>query len=188
MLSFLKRSCMPGLIALVYLQYLSTYWRKTIIPPEALLKLAARSLRQRLSLPLRRKTSRMMLSICNRHPPLTVPPFTGPRPGFFTRWGKAYVADWSGNAPGTDPSLVSKRRGTPAPISSPPFPATDWPIGGTILIGAPDTQTYPLMQAVNENKSRAKWYGWVSVGANGSTNNRSNASKGIPSNFPSALR
>ena len=109
-----------------------------------------------------------------------------PGPGFFTRLGRAYVADWSGKAPGTDPSLVSKRRGTPPPIYSPPFPATDWPIGGTPLIGAPDTQTYPLMQAVNENKTRNKVYGWISLGANGSTNNRSNASKGIPSNFPSA--
>ena len=116
--------------------------------------------------------------------PGSVPPLAS-RPGFFTRWGKAYVADWSGNAPGTDASLVSKRRGTPPPIFSPPFPATDWPIGGTVLIGAPDTQTYPLMQAVNENKSRTKWYGWVSIGANGSTNNRSHAPF-VPSNFPSA--
>ena len=42
------------------------------------------------------------------------------------------------------------------------------------------------MQAVNENKSRAKWYGWGAVGANGSSNNRGNASKGIPANWPSA--
>lgn len=111
---------------------------------------------------------------------------TGTKPGFFTRWGEAYVADWSGPAPGTDPSLVSPRRGTPPPIFSPPFPATDWPIGGTPLIGAPDTQTYPLMQAVNENKTREKWYGYVAVGANGSSNNRGNASKGVPANWPSA--
>jgi hypothetical protein len=104
--------------------------------------------------------------------------------GFFHRLGRAYVADWSGNAPGT----VTKeaRRGTPPPIASPPFPATDWPIGGTPLIGAPDTQTYVLMQAINENKSRAKIYGYLEVGANGSTNNKTNASKGIPSNYPSA--
>ncbi len=117
--------------------------------------------------------------------PGTVPPLASRR-GFFTRWGQAYVADWHGNSPGTNPKFVSPRRGTPPPIFSPPFPSTDWPIGGTVLIGAPDTQTYPFMQAVNENNSRSKWYGWVSVGANGSTNNRSNASKGIPSNFPSA--
>ena len=117
--------------------------------------------------------------------PGVVPPLAS-RPGFFTRWGQAYVADWHGNSPGTDPSLVSKRRGTPPPIFSPPFPATDWPIGGTILIGAPDTQTYPLMQAINENKSREKWYGYLAVGANGSSNNRGNASKGVPANWPSA--
>ncbi len=113
-------------------------------------------------------------------------PATGPEPGFFTRWGQAYVADWSGHPPGTDPSLVSPRRGYPPPISSPSFPGTDWPIGGTPLIGAPDTQTYVLMQAVNENKTREKWYGYIAVGANGSSNNRGNASKGIPANLPSA--
>jgi hypothetical protein len=42
------------------------------------------------------------------------------------------------------------------------------------------------MQAVNENKSQSKIYGWVSIGANGSTNNKGNASKGIPANLPSA--
>jgi hypothetical protein len=105
--------------------------------------------------------------------------------GFFHRLGRAYVADWSGNGPATaipqDP-----RRGTPAPIFSPPYPSSDWPIGGTPVIGAPDGQTYPFMQAVNENKSVNKIYGWIEVGANGSTNNKTNASKGIPANFPSA--
>jgi Putative beta-barrel porin-2, OmpL-like. bbp2 len=116
--------------------------------------------------------------------PGAVPPVT--RPGFFTRWGQAYVADWHGNSPGTDPKYLSPRRGFPPPIVSPPFPSTDWPIGGTPLIGAPDTQAYILMQAINENKSRSKWYGWASIGANGSSNNRGNAQKGIPANFPSA--
>ncbi len=103
---------------------------------------------------------------------------------FFHRLGRAYVADWSGNALGNP--VTPARRTTPAPITSPPFPAPDWPIGGTPVIGAPDTQTYPLMQAINQNKSRYKIYGWVEVGANGSTNNRGNAGKGIPANFPSA--
>src|SRR5271165_1127781 len=106
--------------------------------------------------------------------------------GFFTRLGRAYVLDWKGTAPTTDPAFLSPRRGTPAPIYSPPYPSTDWPIGGTVLIGVPDGQSYPLMQAVNDNKSRSKWYGWVEVGANGSTNNRTNVSKGIPANWPSA--
>lgn len=109
---------------------------------------------------------------------------TADHPGFFRRLGRAYVADWSGNAPGNP--TTPQRRSTPAPIVSPPFPSSDWPIGGTPVIGAPDTQTYPLMQAINENKSRSKLYGWLEVGANGSTNNRGNAAKGIPANFPSA--
>ena len=107
-----------------------------------------------------------------------------PDNGFFHRLGRSYVADWAGNGPGT----VTKeaRRGTPPPLFSPPYPATDWPIGGTVVIGAPDGQTYPLMQAVNENKSVHKIYGWVEVGGNGSTSNKTNASKGIPANAPAA--
>ena len=110
-----------------------------------------------------------------------------PGDGFFTRWGKAYIADWTGTA-ASDPN-APKRRGTPAPISSPPFPAVDWPMGATQEIGAPDYQSYMLQQAIDKDPlklNRVKWYGWIAVGANGSTNNRGNASKGIPANLPSA--
>lgn len=103
---------------------------------------------------------------------------------FFHRLGRAYVADWAGTAPSNVTSET--RRGTPAPLSSPPFPSSDWPMGGTNIIGAIDGQSYPLMQALDGNKRRNKIFGWVEIGANGSTNNKSNASKGIPSNFPSA--
>jgi hypothetical protein len=104
---------------------------------------------------------------------------------FMHKLGRAYAADWAGNGPAT--AVPQKdRRGTPAPIFSPPYPATDWPIGGTVVIGAPDGQTYPLMQAINGNKGVNKIYGWIEVGANGSTNNKTNASKGIPSNVPAA--
>lgn len=103
---------------------------------------------------------------------------------FFHRLGRAYVADWAGNGSGT--AIKETRRGTPAPLSSPPFPSPDWPIGGTPTLGAADSQTYPLMQAIDKNKSEDKIYGWIEVGGNGSTNNKTNASKGIPSNFPSA--
>jgi len=110
------------------------------------------------------------------------------KPGFFTRWGKAYLADWTGTT-ASDPN-APKRRGTDAPIPSPPFPASDWPIGGTQEIGAPDYSTYMLQTAIDGGDptklSRIKWYGWASFGANGSTNNRGNASKGIPANLPSA--
>lgn len=104
---------------------------------------------------------------------------------FMHRLGRSYVADWAGNGPGT--AVPQKpRRGTPGPIFSPPYPATDWPIGGTTVIGVPDGQTYPLMQAINENKSANKIYGYIEVGANGSTNNKTNAGKGITANAPAA--
>jgi hypothetical protein len=113
---------------------------------------------------------------------------TTPRAGFFARWGKAYLADWT-NTTAVDPN-APKRRGTEAPISSPPFPGADWPIGGTQEIGAPDYQSYMLQTAIDHGNptklSSIKWYGWIAIGANGSTNNRGNASKGIAANFPSA--
>ncbi len=105
--------------------------------------------------------------------------------GFFHRVGRAYVADWANNGPGTQVPQ-SPRRGTPAPIYSPPYPAADWPIGGTVVVGAPDTQTYPLMQAIDENKSANKIYGYIEIGGNGSTNNKSNSAKGIAANAPAA--
>jgi len=104
---------------------------------------------------------------------------------FMHRLGRAYAADWAGNGPGTSVPQAP-RRGTPPPLFSPPYPASDWPIGGTPTIGVPDGQTYPLMQAIDENKRIAKIYGWVEIGANGSTNNKTNAAKGIASNAPSA--
>jgi hypothetical protein len=119
--------------------------------------------------------------------PVIPPPSAKPKPGFFTRWGKAYVADWAGTTP-IDPN-APQRRGTPAPIPSPPYPASDWPIGGTQEIGAPDYSTYMLQSAIDGDPlklSNVKWYGWASVGADGSTNNRGNAGKGIAANSPSA--
>jgi hypothetical protein len=104
---------------------------------------------------------------------------------FMHKLGRAYAADWAGNGPGTAVPQ-SPRRGTPPPLFSPPYPAADWPIGGTPVIGAPDGQTYPLMQAIDGNKDVNKIYGWVEVGANGSTNNKTNASKGIAANAPAA--
>ncbi len=109
------------------------------------------------------------------------------RPGFFTRLGKAYLTDWTGTTP-VDPN-APKRRGTDTPIPSPPYPASDWPIGGTQEIGAPDYQSYQLQTAIDGDPiklSKIKFYGWAAIGANGSTNNRGNASKGIAANSPSA--
>lgn len=115
-----------------------------------------------------------------------IPPPINPKldQSFMHRLGRAYLADWTGHPP-VNPN-IPPRRTTPAPLFSPPYPSSDWPIGGTPLIGIPDTQSYPLMQAINNNMSRYKLYGWVEVGANGSTNNRGNVNKGIPANFPMA--
>src|SRR5581483_11176445 len=92
--------------------------------------------------------------------------------GFFTRLGHAYINDWTASSNGLPPAPEPQRRGTPAPLNSPPFPSADWPIGGTPVIGAPDYQTYMLMQAINKNETRFKVYGWFSIGYNAGTSNK----------------
>jgi Putative beta-barrel porin-2, OmpL-like. bbp2 len=88
---------------------------------------------------------------------------------FFVRLKDAYAEDWNPTQPaGPDPA----RRGYPGPLDSPPFPGTDFSIGGTPTIGAPDTQSYMLMQAINQNRSRIKIYGWLNGGFNVSTSNK----------------
>ena len=97
---------------------------------------------------------------------------------FFLRMADAYKEDWHPTQPsGPDP----KRRGFAGPIDSPPFPGNDYSVGGTPVIGAPDTQTYILMQAINQNKSRTKIYGWFNGGFDVSTSN-----KGDGANAPAA--
>ena len=95
-----------------------------------------------------------------------------PHRSFFPRLGHAYMDDWTVDSSGAPPAPAPERRGTPAPLNSPPFPSADWPIGGTVVIGAPDYSTYILMQAINENKSRIKMYGWFDIGGNASTSNK----------------
>ena len=88
---------------------------------------------------------------------------------FFVRFSDAYQEDWRPTQPvGSDPI----RRGDPAPLDSPPFPSGDYSVGGTPVIGAPDTQSYMLMQALNQNRSRVKVYGWLNGGFDVSTSNR----------------
>jgi hypothetical protein len=91
-----------------------------------------------------------------------------PKP-FFPSLIDAYKEDWHPTAP---PSPDPARRGFPAPLDSTPFPSSDYSVGGTPVIGAPDTQTYPLMQAINQNRSRTKIYGWFNNGFNVSTSNK----------------
>ena len=106
-----------------------------------------------------------------------LPPSTPARP-FYLRLADAYQADWH---PATSSDPAPTRRGYPAPLDSPPFPSTDYSVGGTPILGAPDTQTYPLMQAINSNHSRIKIYGWLNGGFNVSTSN-----KGDGANAPAA--
>ena len=104
---------------------------------------------------------------------------------FFGRLVRAYADDWKGTASsGPDPV----RRGNPAPVDGPPFPFSDWPYGGSIVIGAPWTQSSPLMQALwsgphgeGWKKSGVQVYGWMNVGCNVSTSHKSRYA-----NFPEA--
>lgn len=90
---------------------------------------------------------------------------------FFHCLKQFYEQDWAG----TNPSGLSPtKRGLPAPIDSPPFPFSDWGYGGSPDIGAPDSNTYPLMSALGLENSRTKIYGWVATSINFSTSGQNN--------------
>lgn len=105
-----------------------------------------------------------------------VKPEAADRGGFFHRFFKAYSDDWFGkSAESPEPA----RRGYPAPVSSPPFPFSDWPYGGSPTIGVPDTNVGPLMTALYTDEkgkwwenSRIQLYGWVNGGFNVSTSDK----------------
>jgi hypothetical protein len=92
--------------------------------------------------------------------------------GFFMRLGEAYKSDWSPVPSNVPQAPAPERRGYPAPLDSIPFPSGDYSVGGSPTIGAPDTQTYPLMQAINGNAGHIKIYGWLNGGFNVSTSNK----------------
>ena len=100
-------------------------------------------------------------------------PAVPPEPArtFPGRWAQFYHEDWTNTLPA---SLAPARRGLPSPLDSPPFQASDWSYGGSPIIGEPDTQSYPLMTAINGAKSRTKLYGWIEPTVNGSTSGTSN--------------
>jgi Putative beta-barrel porin-2, OmpL-like. bbp2 len=108
-----------------------------------------------------------------------------PQGSFFGRFFKAYADDWKGS---TDSGPDPKYRGYAAPVSTPPWPFTVWPYGGSVTIGQPWTQAGPLMTAIWGGSNGDAWkrtgiqiYGWLNAGANVST------SKGRGySNFPEA--
>jgi putative OmpL-like beta-barrel porin-2 len=93
--------------------------------------------------------------------------------GFLARWAEFYRQDWS-PAPASSSSPAPARRGLPSPLDSPPFPNQDWSYGGAPVIGEPDTNSYPLMTAINNASSRTKLYGWIGPSLNFSTSSHLN--------------
>ena len=104
---------------------------------------------------------------------------------FFVRLAHAYRNDWK-QTDDSDPE--TKRRGYAAPVDGPPFPFSDWPYGGSPVLGAPWTQSAPLMQALWSGPKGDTWkrsgvqvYGWLNAGCNVSTSHKSRYA-----NFPEA--
>jgi len=97
------------------------------------------------------------------------PQATAAKKGFFARWAEFYRQDWFPPASASSSSSSSPapaRRGVPSPLDSPPFPNSDWSYGDSPVIGEPDTNSYPLMTAINQARSRTKLYGWIDPSLN----------------------
>ncbi len=102
---------------------------------------------------------------------------------FVTRLYRYYVLEWGHGAAPADPSAPPARRVAklvpPQPQTSPPMPYTEWPYGGTTLLGVNRTASVdsPLMVALAPT-ALGKWladtgiqaYGWVAPGGNLSSN------------------
>jgi hypothetical protein len=82
--------------------------------------------------------------------------------------------------PPADPKAPSSRRDDypPQPVTSPPYPFTEWPYGAATYMGAnrPNSVDSPLMVGLGPTglgqlmqKAHIQAYGWVDVGANVST-------------------
>jgi hypothetical protein len=109
-------------------------------------------------------------------PTAPAPDAPQPAPGnFFARLAHAYRDDWFPAPASGSPAPAPARRGPASPLDSPPFPNADWSYGGAPVIGEPDTNTYPLMTAINEARTRTKFYGWLEPSVNFSTSDSTNA-------------
>src|SRR5262249_5938751 len=100
---------------------------------------------------------------------------------FFTRLVNYYALEWGLTEPPPDPTAPPSRRAgwSPAPLTTPPYPFTEWPYGGTTSIGVtrPSSVDSPLMVALSNtevgkamNSAHIQVYGWISGGGNLSTN------------------
>lgn len=106
----------------------------------------------------------------------------------------AYADEWN-RMPPTDPNAPPSRRPEaevpPVPMTSPPMPFTDWPIGATQVIGGatPNSVDSPFMKALIGgtpfgkplSDAHIQIYGWVDVGGNVSS-----ATHGFGGNAPVA--
>ena len=123
-------------------------------------------------------------------------PFANVGPGFFTLLYHNYADEFGKPTPVSDPNAPPSRRREsvmpPAPETSPPYPFTDWPVGGASTIGAtlPNSVDTPLQSALLPTNTTAgkfladnhiQIYGWVDVSGNVST-----AKTGYGGNAPAA--
>jgi hypothetical protein len=99
---------------------------------------------------------------------------------FFTRLFNYYRLEWGHDSAPADPKAPPSRRAEfpPAPASTPPYPFTEWPYGGTTSLGVtrPSSIDSPLMTALGNtsvgswmNENHIQVYGWVDPGGNLST-------------------
>ena len=99
---------------------------------------------------------------------------------FMTRLINYYRLEWGHEAPPTDPKALPGRRDYwPAtPQSTPPYPFTEWPYGGTQSFGVtrPSSVDSPLMSALSNtafgqalNDNHIQIYGWIDPSGNLST-------------------
>src|ERR1700724_3899295 len=100
---------------------------------------------------------------------------------FWTRFINYYALEMGHAEPPPDPSAPAGRRKdwAPAPQTTPPYPFTEWPYGGSTSIGVtrPNSVDSPLMAAMSNtaagkalNEAHIQIYGWVNFGGNVSTN------------------
>jgi hypothetical protein len=112
----------------------------------------------------------------------TSPADTHEQGGFLNRLFTAYRRDWSAHS---DDGPDAPRRISSSPLTSPPYPSADWNYGGSSVIGATNTTSYPLMQALYGGSNGEAWkqsrvqiYGWINPGFNVSTSRNSNLPEG----------
>jgi hypothetical protein len=101
--------------------------------------------------------------------------------GVLERLINYYRLEWGHSKAPSDPDAPdARRKGWPeAPATTPPYPYTEWPYGGTTLLGVtrPNSVDSPLMVAVANTDfgqmlkaDHIQIYGWINGGGNISTN------------------